>query len=303
MHGDTDQMIRAAGGVPWRSSDNGAVQVALVHRPGYGDWSLPKGKRRLGEHPLVTACREVGEETGICAVAGPRLAVGHYDTDAGPKAVEYWAMHGPDVTFVSTAEVDRVAWLPLADARQELSYERDTDVLDALDVLEGNALTGAVLLVRNGRAVPRGRWAGSDSDRPLDAAGHEQAEALRRVLAVFGPSLLLSAPVARCASTVGPLGADLAVAVETEPTLDENRYAANPRRGVTGILDLAAGGGTTVVSASGLVIQHLLSALAEDAGLYLPEIRARNGSVWALFFSGSRLAAADYYPILSGPDV
>ena len=70
MHNDGDQMIRAAGGVLWRSSASGAVEVALVHRPEYDDWSLSKGQLRRGEHPLVAACREVAEETGVRAIAG-----------------------------------------------------------------------------------------------------------------------------------------------------------------------------------------------------------------------------------------
>jgi len=122
MHGDGDRMIRAAGGVLWRLPDSGAVEVALVHRPRYDDWSLPKGKLRRGEHPLVTACREVAEETGVQATAGKRLDIEHYDTALGPKAVEYWVMHGQDSPFTPTAEVDRLAWLSLADALLRLRY-------------------------------------------------------------------------------------------------------------------------------------------------------------------------------------
>lgn len=303
MRGEAGRMIRAAGGVLWRAPGSGAVEVALVHRPGHGDWSLPKGKLLRGEHPLVTACREVAEETGIRAVAGPRLAIEHYGTAAGPKAVEYWAMHGPDAVFAPTAEVDRLAWLPLPDARRRLSYQRDSDALHALEVLEGGAATAgsAVLMVRNGRAVPAGQWAGSDADRPLDAKGHQQARALRRVLPAFGPARLLSAPPVRYAATMEPLGADLGLPVGTEPALDEDGYATDPRRGLIRILELSGAVGVTAVCASGAVIQHLLAAVAGEAGLDLPEIQARKGSVWALFFSHGRLAAADYYPDLNGP--
>jgi 8-oxo-(d)GTP phosphatase len=303
MSGAAGGMIRAAGGVLWRAPGSGAVEVALVHRPGYGDWSLPKGKLLRGEHPLVTACREVAEETGIRAVAGLRLAIEHYGTAAGPKAVEYWAMHGPDSVFAPTTEVDRLSWLPLPDARRRLSYQRDSDALDALEMLEGDAATAgpAVLMVRNGHAVPPRQWAGSDGDRPLDAEGHQQATAVRRVLPAFASARLFSAPPTRCADTMEPLGAELGLPVETEPALDEDGYAADPRRGLTRILELASAAGGTAVCASGVVIQHLLAAFADEAGLHLPEIQAGNGSVWALFFSHGRLAAADYYPDLIGP--
>ena len=303
MRSDSGGMIRAAGGVLWRASGIGTLEVALVHRPGYGDWSLPKGKLRRGEHPLVTACREVAEETGIRAVAGMRLAIEHYDTAAGPKAVEYWAMHGPGATFTPTPEVDRLTWLPLVDARRRLSYQRDTEALDALDALEGSTVSAssAVLLVRHGHAVSPGRWAGSDGDRPLDAKGHQQAESLRRVLPAFGPSRLVAACQTRFVETVGPLSADLGLAIGTEPVFDEDEYATHPRHGLIRILELADVYGTTCVCTAGAVIKHLLAALADEAGLDLPEIWAKKGSVWSLFFSDGRLAAADYYPVLTSP--
>lgn len=249
------QMIRAAGGALWRVRGSGAVEVALVHRPKYGDWSLPKGKLRRGEHPLATACREVAEETGVCAVAGRRLDIEHYHTASGPKAVEYWAMRGPDAHFEPTAEVDRLAWLPLAEARRRLDYEHDTYAIDALEVLAASAVNGsAVLLVRNGRAVPLRRWEGSEADRPLDTKGHEQAEALRRTLPAFGPTRLLSARAARFTDTMRPLGADLGLTVEPEPDLGEDEYALYPRRGVLRVLELASAGPTTAVCAPGAVI-------------------------------------------------
>jgi 8-oxo-dGTP diphosphatase len=302
VHSDDSQMIRAAGGVLWRSRSSGTVEVALVHRPKYDDWSLPKGKLRRGEHPLVTACREVTEETGVHAAAGRRLDIEHYDTAVGPKAVEYWAMQGPDAPFIPTTEVDRMAWLPLADARRRLDYQGDAYAIDTLEVLAGNAAVGStVLLVRNGRAVPVRRWAGGEGDRPLDAKGQEQAEALRRTMPTFGPSRLLSACGIRFAETMRPLGAELGLTVEDEPTLGEDEYAAHPGRGMTRVLELAAAGDTAAVCASGAVIRHLLGALADDAGLALGECPAKKGSVWALFFSAAQLGAADYYPALTSP--
>ena len=301
MHGDGDRMIRAAGGVLWRSSASGAVEVALVHRPEYDDWSLPKGKLRRGEHPMVAARREVAEETGIWAIAGKRLEVEHYNTARGPKAVEYWAMHGPDAPFSPTREVDHLAWVPLAGARR-LDYQGDAYAIDALGALADGVRSGPeILLVRNARAVPAGRWHGADSHRLLDVEGREQAEALRRTLPAFGPSRLLSAFEARFVDTIRPLGAELGLAVEAELVFGEEEYAARPSHGMARIVELAAAGGTTAVCAPGAVIRHLLATLAEDAGLDVREYPAVKGSVWALFFSGGQLAAADYYPAVTSP--
>jgi len=301
MHGDGDRTIRAAGGVLWRSPASGAAEVALVHRPEYDDWSLPKGKLRRGEHPLVTACREVEEETGVRAIAGKWLEVEHYNTARGPKAVEYWAMRGPDAPFRPTREVDHLAWVPLADTPR-LDYQGDAYAIDALAALADSVRSGsAVLLVRNARAVPAGRWHGAAGHRLLDVEGREQAETLRRTLPAFGLCRLLSASEARFVDTMQPLGAELGLAVETEPAFSEEEYAARPGPGLTRILELADAGGTTAVCAPGAVIRHLLATLAEDAGLDVREYPAVKGSVWALFFSGGQLAAADYYPALTSP--
>jgi len=173
--------------------------------------------------------------------------------------------------------------------------------LDALEVLEETATAEyAVLMVRNGYAVPHTLWARPDGDRPLDGRGHLQAKALRQVLPAFGPSRLLSAPPARCVHTMNPLGSDLGLPVEIEGAFDEDRYSIGPGHGMTRIRELASAEGSTAVCAPGVVIQHLLAALAEDADLALPEIETKRGSVWALFFTHGRLSAADYYPALAG---
>lgn len=301
QHEDS-QTIRAAGGVLWRQADSVTAEVALVHRPQYRDWSLPKGKLRRGEHPLVTACREVAEETGIRAVAGRRLEIGHYDTAAGPKAVEYWAMQGPGTLFTPTAEVDELAWMSLADARIQLEYRSDGYAIDALESLPVSALVPAVLLVRNGQTVSEQPRADRDGDGQLDLAGQEQACDLSRTLPAFGPSTLLSACGAQFTQTMQPLGSVLGLDVCDEPTLGDEAYARHPGRGQSRILELASTSGSpAAVCASGMVIQHLLAALAEDAELVPREFPAGCGSVYALFFVGGQLAAADYYPSLFSP--
>ncbi len=89
-----DGVIHAAGCVLWRLSDRDrgpGREVALVHRPRYDDWSLPKGKCQPGEHVLETAIREVAEETGGAVVLGRRLLSTSYQRDGRPKVVDYWA--------------------------------------------------------------------------------------------------------------------------------------------------------------------------------------------------------------------
>ena len=84
--------VLAAGAVLWRPSDDAsAPEVAVIHRPRYDDWSLPKGKVDPGETEPVTAVREVHEETGYSAHLGRRLAAVSYPVEQGIKKVRYWA--------------------------------------------------------------------------------------------------------------------------------------------------------------------------------------------------------------------
>jgi len=127
-------VVQAAGGVAWRRSPAGEVEVLLVHRPRYDDWTVPKGKLERGEDHAQAALREVAEETGLRCALGPELASTSYrDRRDRPKHVRYWAMTPVDGTFTPTEEVDEVRWMSVDVARSLLTYLRDESVLTALE--------------------------------------------------------------------------------------------------------------------------------------------------------------------------
>ena len=138
MTGRQTTVVQAAGGVVWRRTEDGQVEVLLVHRPRYDDWSVPKGKLDAGEDHARAAVREVEEETGLRCTLGPELpSTAYYDRRRRPKVVRYWAMIPVAGTFTPTSEVDEARWLPLDDARELVSYERDRAVLDGLRQIAG----------------------------------------------------------------------------------------------------------------------------------------------------------------------
>jgi len=135
----TDAEVRAAGAVVWRRAPDGGVEVLVVHRPRYDDWSLPKGKLDPGETEAEAARREVAEETGFIGELGPELTTTAYTDQRGrSKTVRYWAMEAVDGAFVPNHEVDEIAWLAPGRAGERLSYAHDAAVVDhLLDHLRG----------------------------------------------------------------------------------------------------------------------------------------------------------------------
>ncbi len=284
------RLIRAAGGVLWRDGVDGP-EVALVHRPRYDDWSLPKGKLRTGEHPLLGAVREVHEETGARGVPGPRLPGAAYRLPNGDnKTVAYWAMRAATTSvFTPDDEVDEVRWLRLADATA-LTDPVYRPVLASYEALP--TVTGTVLLVRHARAGDAQRWRRVDDVRPLDSLGLAQARVLRHVLGAYEPTRILSATPVRCRQTVAPLAVDRGLVVEPDDIFDES--VADVDAAAERLADLGAAGGTTVACSQGAVIPGAVARLAELGGLPTSSTTTGKGAWWALSFSGRRLVAADY---------
>jgi 8-oxo-dGTP diphosphatase len=120
--------VQAAGGVVLRDG-----RLAVVHRPRYDDWSLPKGKLDPGESFEDAALREVEEETGLRCRLVRELPAVEYEVRGRPKLVRYWAMEVEDETpFAPNDEVDEVRWLEPQEVLALLSYDRDREPVLAL---------------------------------------------------------------------------------------------------------------------------------------------------------------------------
>ena len=123
--------VKASGGVVWRAGEDG-VELVVVHRPRYDDWSLPKGKLDPGESFEDAALREVEEEVGLRCRLGAELAPVRYRDQKGrSKVVRYWLMEPLDGTaaFTPNDEVDEMRWIEIGAAPPLLSYERDAELV------------------------------------------------------------------------------------------------------------------------------------------------------------------------------
>jgi 8-oxo-dGTP pyrophosphatase MutT (NUDIX family)/broad specificity phosphatase PhoE len=287
------ETILAAGTVLWRQG-RCHVEIALVHRPKYDDWSLPKGKVEPGEHLATTAVRETREETGFDGVLGRFLGEVRYLVSGGsdgpvPKAVSYWAMPVLGGAFTVSGEVDRLEWVRAEDALPRLTRPDDAAPVRAL--LAGPTDTVSVLLVRHGHAGSRKAWKGPDDQRPLNALGRQEATAIGIVGAAFGPVSVSAADVLRCQQTVTPLATAVGTAVEPAPIWSEGRHAEHPDEAFAALHELARAGRPAAVCSQGGVIPDLLVAAG---GRSLRRRPARKGSVWVLSYGAGQFVAADY---------
>jgi 8-oxo-dGTP diphosphatase len=126
-------LVRAAGGLVTRRAGDG-IEVLVVHRPRYDDWSLPKGKAEPGETDEDTARREVEEETGYACTLGPELATDRYiDRHGRDKQVRYWTMTVErEGAWSPNDEVDERRWLTVDQATDLLSYAADRALVTTL---------------------------------------------------------------------------------------------------------------------------------------------------------------------------
>ncbi|MDL5155917.1 NUDIX hydrolase [Actinomycetospora termitidis] len=294
--------VHAAGAVLWRPAAAG-VEVALVHRPHHGDWSLPKGKVDPGESRARTAVREIGEETGFAATLGRHLTAVRYPVGADRKVVDYWDARAGDGTFTPNGETDELRWLAPADAAPLLTYGSDREVLDHFTAAPFPLTT--LLLVRHAKAGSRGSHA-DDDVRPLVDEGREQARRVGDLLAAHGVTRLYAVGRTRCVQTLEPASHRLGVGIEVDDAFADEAVAADPHRAREHLLALAAGDGVAAVCAQGYGIPALVRDLAadpdSDAGPR-PDVRSnrrladppsRKGSVWVLSFHDGELVAADY---------
>lgn len=264
-------LVRAAGVLPWREIDGG-LQVALVHRPRYDDWSWPKGKLDPGEDWATCAAREAWEETGLSVRLGPPLPTSWYglgDRGGRPtlKQVRYWAATVAGGTGTLENEVDQVRWLGTEQARNQLTYGRDREQLDALTAAytAGTLQTWNLLVVRHARAIPRGQWDQPDPERPLHPVGVQRAGALVPLLHAYEPQHLLSSPSVRCADTLIPYASASGTELVTRQGLSEEGHAAHPAKAVSHLTKVLKRAESTALCSHGPVLPGVLTTLADHA--------------------------------------
>ncbi|WP_315973791.1 NUDIX hydrolase [Glutamicibacter sp. M10] len=228
-----DYEIIAAGAIPWRILD-GKLQVLLIHRPKYDDWSWPKGKLDPGESIAECAIREVREEIGLRIALGIPLSATAYSVKNKSKVVYYWAAKTDPLTVIQPdgGECDETKWMSVKKAREMLTNPTDAQPLEDLAKAHKNETLNAqpVLIVRHAKAKPRGNWTKEEGERPLAATGRRQAQAVSRMLEAWQPAFIATSPWVRCVQTLAPYAALHAMKMRNVKALTEHAATRHPER-------------------------------------------------------------------------
>ena len=292
------RLVRSAGALVWRFTDPARVaipgepidpadiEVLMVHRPRYHDWSWPKGKTENGESLVAAAVREVEEETGQIITLGAPLTTQRYRLGGGQtKEVHYWvgtpvpAGHASErlrapVARAPRTEIDQTTGASPERAADMLTRRGDRRLL--ADIVararEGRLVTTTLLVLRPGQGLaPRLDEAGdayasaSPSASSGGSAATAEAAAPSKPRPAPTPAMVASAAARRAAQVEQASARNIETApVTVDPPLS--------RFGVRQAFDLI----------------DLLSAFGVDRAFASPSARARQVlAPWAAVGGGS----------------
>lgn len=274
--GGTDISIYAAGALCWRVRKK-KLELLLIHRQRYDDWSWPKGKLDKGETLPECAVREVFEEVGLPITLGIPLPAIRYAVKPGYKEVHYWAAPVDDMPPIPDGkEVDAVIWCSPNKARGLLSNPSDVEPLDALVAAHeaGTLETWPLLIVRHAKAKPRSAWTRAEGERPLAATGRRQALYLQRLLMSWHPGKVYTSGWMRCIATISPYAQATKAKVRVVPWLTEADHKRHPAKVASVVEKLLTRSSAAAVCTHRPVMPTVLATLAghmsEDLAQGLP---------------------------------
>lgn len=296
---DATNLILAAGAVVWRRGQDDVVELALIHRTRYQDWSLPKGKLENNESLIACAYREVQEETGCNVRFGPCLGEITYQVDQQEKKVTYWSAKflSQDGT-PSPDEVDEVRWVSVEEAKSLITRKTDLEILRRFQELDLD--TKPLILLRHAKAIERTDWAGEDTDRPLSSVGERQAKRLLSTLQPFGVEEIHSSSAVRCYETITPMARSLNIDFFFTDSLSEDVHRKDKTRPVKYIERLLVNNYPILICSHNPVLPNVVSGFVEKFGVEIDETKLEPGDSWVIHHIEREVVAIEFLP---GPKV
>jgi 8-oxo-dGTP diphosphatase len=287
------EVIQGAGVVLWRVIKK-TTEIALVHRPKYEDWSLPKGKVEPGETHLACAAREAGEETGFEVVLGPEIGTAKYLAEGTPKEVRYWAAqaigesHGPR----DSHEVDQVIWLSVSDAKKKVSVDDDREIIKFFESFGIN--TTPIVLLRHAKALKREDWEGDDGDRPLDNKGQLQAKRMLSTYQNYGITEIHTSDAQRCIETIEPMAKSLNLIPIFSRDLSEYRFEKDKDSPLDYVWSLLQPELNVIVCSHNPILPNLVKKLIGKKNFKKIDIELQPGEAFILHHRDGEVVAVDW---------
>jgi 8-oxo-dGTP diphosphatase len=287
-------VIYAAGAVLWRFGAKKRVEIALIHRPRYGDWSLPKGKLDANETMIGCAYREVMEETGHAAIFGPEIGDSTYVVDGVTKLVKYWSAQavGEPTGKPNPTEIDQILWLSPAEARKKLTLDDDRSIVDFF--LEFGTGTTALVLLRHAKAIKREDWDGDDGDRPLGNIGQLQAKRLLSKYLPYAIKEVHSSDAMRCIETIEPMTRALQMHPIFSTDLSEYRFAKDKEVALDYAQDLMLRNQSAIICSHNPILPKVLKKLIGKKNFKELDQKLEPAEAWVLHHRDGEIIAIDW---------
>lgn len=287
-------MIRAAGAILWREKRPFELELALVHRAKFDDWTFPKGKIEDGESAIQAARREVLEETGIDAVFGPYLGFIEYEVDDEKKRVQFWMAKVPDQVpeFVPNEEVDRLEWVNMKQARHFLTYDVERDMLKYFRDSERHG--NVMIFLRHAKAVKRTEWSGDDSDRPLISEGQIMAKKLVKHLEMYDINEIHTSDAYRCMSTVEPFHEEHGTIKVVTDKLSEYAFQKDELLAASYVKQLAKFGGNYLICSHNPILPLMVDHLVKYPEDFELDKELHPGDAWIVHHRGGKVFAVNF---------
>ena len=285
--------IVAAGGVVWRRDLDDEVEVLLVHRPRYDDWSLPKGKLEEGEALISCAYREVLEETGLSIKLGPYVGSVEYFVPDGLKHVAYWSasLIEDNSSFHPNDEVDRIIWLDLESAVLMATRDSDKSILERFGVTPYDS--SALIMLRHGKALERAEWQGEDEDRPLQLVGQLQAKRMLSLYQVFGLEEIHTSDAVRCLDTVAQMAKSLKLTPVITNAVSEYTYKKSKEKAIEYAKELIKRDKQVILCSHNRVLPRMTEKLTKKINFDYPDNKLLAGEAWVLFHNKKEVLQID----------
>lgn len=290
------EIIRAAGAVLWRRLSDELLQIALIHRPRYDDWSFPKGKAEEGELDIACAYREVLEETGYESIFGPELGEIQYEVDGTLKRVKYWSAQalGNPTNVMDENEVDQLIWLTLNDAKNKLTLESDKKILKSFESFGADSYP--LILLRHAKAVAREEWESDDGDRPLAHIGQVQAKRFLSGFLPFVISEIYTSDAVRCYESIEPIARALTINPVFTPSLSEYEFNRDKKAWIPLIKEILENESSALVCSHNPVIPEIVKKHIGKKNFKELDHDLLPGEAWVLHHRDGEIIAIDWIP-------